>query len=628
MPDQIIEHKMRLDDLPLQEILETKSPFIVPKYQRDYAWDEPEIIDFILDLTNLYKSITEEMMTEEPPMRHFFGGLVCVDDYYPGTTNRLCYLIDGQQRLATTTITLKIIEESLKILIEKSDNEDFKRKTQKIRNKILKHYIFIYPDDSEESDGEENSEPVARLTLSKSDAGFFKQLINGEELHPTRTSHERLITAKSILKTELFDKILNLENSSNEEKLVAFKKYLRCILADLYVIHIISKDKNQAYKIFNTLNNRGKSLTDGDLLRSNTLELVERHSQYQDKIESYWVDILSYERDDVDDFLRSYYTSYSGERPSKYRLANTFMNFFFPRQGPTLTVTQVRQIKTTIKKICSESKSFHDYLSQGIWPYENDTLSEQKKERLYRLVKVLDHTLCMPLLLSAKANLEEDQFSKIVELLEKFVFRYKTICNGRIQKLAEIYYKYAKKVRENPSTFNIAEMKNELKLLIDQNADDDDFKAKLSKMSYKKGATKKNKQILHFLTTLEDYHEWIRLGAIGEPRVITEIKWDLAKIDIEHIYPQNAEVEIISDFEENDVKNNIGNLTFISQGENRSENILGNRPFSQKRVSYSTSRVKITQQISTLTEWNVEKFKERKGELINNALKIYNFNID
>ena len=63
-------------NLSIARLLYTKIPFVVEKYQRDYAWEEDHVDDFITDILRLYQSYDRQ--PGSPGMRHFFGGIVSV----------------------------------------------------------------------------------------------------------------------------------------------------------------------------------------------------------------------------------------------------------------------------------------------------------------------------------------------------------------------------------------------------------------------------------------------------------------------------------------------------------------------------------------------------------------------
>lgn len=63
------------------------------------------------------------------------------------------------------------------------------------------------------------------------------------------------------------------------------------------IIFIDSKTRESAYKLFQVLNDRGAGLTEGDLLKSKTLEVLEKHfSIKQSTVQDAWDEILQESR--------------------------------------------------------------------------------------------------------------------------------------------------------------------------------------------------------------------------------------------------------------------------------------------------------------------------------------------
>lgn len=80
------------------------SLFVVPRYQRPYAWEENQIDDFIKDIRRIFRRKT---VNDAGYYKHFFGGIV-------GISSDHIEVIDGQQRLATFLMAFSLIEKALK----------------------------------------------------------------------------------------------------------------------------------------------------------------------------------------------------------------------------------------------------------------------------------------------------------------------------------------------------------------------------------------------------------------------------------------------------------------------------------------------------------------------------------
>src|SRR5262249_20837773 len=153
----------------------------------------------------------------------------------------------------------------------------------------------------------------------------------GNTLQPSRESHKRIIAAHNKLKDALIDPIMKSQGVTLEGKLKQLQVLISCITDSCHVIHIESDDAKEAHRLFAILNDRGRDLSDGDLLRSHTLEILDAH-QYQDTVELYWNHILGSDKATTDKFLRGYYASCVGGRAPARDLYDKFVKNILTNQ--------------------------------------------------------------------------------------------------------------------------------------------------------------------------------------------------------------------------------------------------------------------------------------------------------
>jgi hypothetical protein len=264
-----------------------------------------------------------------------------------------------------------------------------------------------------------------------------------------------------------------------------------------------------------------------------------------------------------------------------------------------------------------ESALFFE-ISEGRWPYENPTTLARDRDRIQRLIKVLKHTLSIPLLLSARATVTEHDFAELIDLLERFVFRYITMSSAHAGALANTYYKYAKLLRTNPQNYSLSALQNDLKNLQSSNATDQIFEASLrDKLNYRQQSSRIT--IRHFLSTIEDYLQWYNGGANGRPVPNTSRMLDINGINIEHIYPRNP-IQGQEDPALEPIKDDIGNLTFWAPGDNSA---AGNTPFSKKKALYEKSMVLMNHELAVLPAWDKQALDNRRNRLIKIAMKVF-----
>lgn len=602
------------ENLRLGDLISRRVPFVVPKYQRAYAWEEDEVKDFVSDIQTLYRA-----RVAGNPRTHFIGGVVSVDNVAPNTyTGRSYDVVDGQQRLATFIMTISTLVAAIEDLANQAANDNDASVAEEARsyaNKIKGDYIFY----SEVVGSQEK--PTVRLKLSRADAFYFDQLVRdpGELPDPTRDSHNRLRSAWEKIRSELMlTPILADPSMTNAEKLKHLLLLSASLTEDCYLIHVVSDNLAEAYKLFAILNDRGKTLSDGDLLRSFTLEMLEGHPTQQDQVELAWNEILKYRDSQIDDYLRTYYPSNLGERAPSRDLADSYRTKFFNKPLP-LSVSNADTLTKQIIGLQEESRVYFD-LVDGKWPYDPASAKKWDIGRLDRLIKVLKHTICLPLLLSAYRFLDENSFVRLVHMIELFAFRYITIVGAHAGSLSVVYNQNAVKIRTQGKSYNIDELRNALRDLQNKRATDAAFELGLDEqLVYAERNTSVKQIIRHFITTIDDYYPWYRNGASGDPKADKSHDFDLTLATIEHIYPQNPAAGV-QDPQLDEYTHKLGNLSIWGPEENQG---AGNQPFAAKQDLYGKSIVRLNQYLATLPAWDEQSLQERKKLLIEIAKRIF-----
>lgn len=611
------------ENLRFGDLISRRVPFIIPQYQRAYAWDDEEIGEFINDVKELYNT---RLNKPTQIMPHFFGGIVSVNKTIGNTsTGRIYEVVDGQQRLSTFMIMMAAIVEGFDKIIALTHKDDTITNAAKSHSENTKNTFMYY----DEVVGSLNEKRL-RLRLSKADSAFFEQLITNQANARTKTSysrdsHRRLQHAwKNLYKELIEEPILLPSDLTPTEKLDRLLNLRACMTDDCYIIHIVSDNLNEAYRLFAVLNDRGKTLSDGDLLRSYTLEILEGHPTMQNQVEACWDSILSYKDTRIDQFLRSYFPSKTGARAPKRDLATTFRGEFF-KFTPPLSTSDAVIVRNEVQEL-SEGAAVYDDLIDGKWPYDPRTVSHWEADRLKRLINTLKHTLCIPLLLSAKRHLSEKQFAEIVFLIERFAFRYISIVGVHPGRLGDKYNSHAKLIRDNPTGYNIDDLRADLKALQIANASDEQFVVGLrAKLLYSQpnstnsANTAARALIKHFLTTIDDHLAWFNKGAKGEPKPDKSRLFALDQVSIEHIYPQSP---LPSDRDANlePYIHTIGNLSIWGPEENSH---AGNQNFSRKRQLYKSSSVLLNRELSDLPTWDQHNLLNREKRLFEIAKKVF-----
>ena len=576
--------------------------FEVPKYQRYYAWEDEQVNDFIKDIDNVLLGNTPE---------HFLGGIVCVSKVVEGSTRQQKELIDGQQRITTSILLIVNIIRKYEQLQNCSDLtvEDREIISSRI-NKLNEKYIN-YND-------EINRRPqvVHKLVLSLADRRFFESILTNSTIAPTRNSHEKIARANELLESFVQQKINACE--TNTEKIDMLSAIEGVLQSYCTVIFMDCDSRASAYKLFQVLNDRGAGLNEGDLLKSKTLEALEGYPLEQARAQEFWDEILEEDPTKVEGFLRTYYASCYGKRAGRASLYDDFLKFFFPElfhgQMPT-SQEQADILLTRIQSILDEVRLYRK-ITVGEWPYtEAQPVTDWDRNRLYVLVKFLSYDITLPLLLSA-TKLDHRKYAQLVHTLEKFMFRYKTVCGNGHQILSELYNAEAKKIREVPAAYSFSDLFVKLRELLSDKANDEVFKVQLKNVKYLPSGG--NKTLRYFFSTLCDYQRWQQQGEQGAPMANKEFIINYDNVTIEHIASQHAEGENALPA---DSLHNLFNLTILSQDDNGRR--VGNKPFVEKKITYLRSCYKINQKLSEYDAWNLISAEDWQHYIVDFACKVF-----
>lgn len=582
--------------------------FRIPKYQRGYAWDKDEIDDFMGDLEKIYRA-----RKKGQPQEHFMGGMVSVRHQITGSANSWFEVVDGQQRLATFVLLITAIihryNEITKTAQKQNDTNNLRITEKRIQALTERFFEF-----EQEINRETTTETV--LKLSSTDQQFFSDLIHGHSPAPQRDSHKRILAA--------FDKIskriaLLTKDPDTNVFLDNLQTLERNIDEDFFILHMVTGEKREAYTLFQVLNDRGKSLTEGDLLRAKTLEMLEGHNTQQNSVEKSWDDILADPTRDTEEYLRWIYASHQGKRPGTTTLFDDFLKVFYPQSsGTTFSVQDADNILLKTQDLYKEI-SLCRKLTNGEWIFPvAPPVSVWDRSRLSLLINELDNTNSIPLLLAA-AKLDHKKFAEIVNVMERFMFRYTIIGKQHHGPILDIVQNEAISIRSNPSGYSLQNLKTNLQNLINSKANDDLFANALSLLRYQENGGS-NRPLRYFLITLEDYSRWYHEGAVGEPVCRdTSRVFSTTESTIEHIYPRRASGTVY-DVGMEDLKNTIGNLTILGPGDNRTAD---DDPFPVKRAIFQQSASALTREVGQLTQWDRTAILTRAQTLKEMAVKIF-----
>ncbi|WP_062377585.1 DUF262 domain-containing protein [Demequina pelophila] len=227
---------MQLDKPTLGDVVDgAKTRYQIPLYQRTYDWGTPQYEQLWADVLSLAVARRETKAKE-----HFLGTLVL--DMGHQTPNENTFLVvDGQQRLTTLTMLLAALRDVYKESGSSRDNDT----AEEIHEDRLVHRKKL--------SGPERF----RLWPTQGDRAAYMEVIDGEV---DRRSGSNIVQAYLY-----FVKAIHAAIKESEVELC---ELYDAILDGLRFVSITAEAQDNVYAIFESLNNTGLKLTQGDLLRN------------------------------------------------------------------------------------------------------------------------------------------------------------------------------------------------------------------------------------------------------------------------------------------------------------------------------------------------------------------------
>jgi uncharacterized protein with ParB-like and HNH nuclease domain len=576
--------------------------FKVPKYQRAYSWQVNNVKQFCDDLFDLYT----QKKTEGHVGQHFLGGIVCVRQGNEDELDEkvIYQLVDGQQRLSTTVLMVsRIINylQEVKLTGEQSETRD--KRVKKYKSKFV---TLITEENGKDTEFD-------RITLSKRDDAYYKEVLQNRFGDSKIKSHILIKNASNEI-----DRWLKKFNDPVGATVIENVDLMYKVLCKSCRILLLKMTNvSDAYKLFQVINDRGRSLTAGDLLRASSLGTVDRANEHKDDENKIEIDDLEKQWDlitaegslSTDKKLITYYTAKKAKSINKTSLFGDFnSNFFSDEEEIPNRIDDIQKQLTKLKN-----------LSEGIWPYADSNLSEYQRAKLHNLVVQFKHTHCLPLLISA-TELTEKKFYQLVFFLEKFFFMFRVCLNKTMTPVTKAYYRAIKKINECPIKYQVKWFCDDLKVIIEK-INLTEFSEKLKSFNYLDDGD--NKNLKYLLITLEESSKWVSNGHKGNYlNIYKNHSKTLAQpksFSIEHVYPANAEPKNkLPEMEA--LKNELGNLALLYQQENEE---CGNKLIIDKAAVYDRCRINITKSLSYHEHFTQENKVEREKLLLIDLMIIF-----
>lgn len=380
----------------------------IPHFQPDYSWAEDEWGDLWADIMGV-------IQTDGEPA-HYMGHLVL-----QSKDNKTFDVIEGQQRLTTLMlIILAALKNLARLIAEKNNPENNQQRMDQIRQTYITYL-----------------DPVTlvsrtKLTLNRNNDVYFQNyLIPLDHFFQSgcRESERRLCKA-----FEWFAmKMSEYTTIAGGDEGVTLASLVESISDRLFFTVINVTDKLNAYKVFDTLNARGLSLSSADLLRNHLFSVL-----YDDKDHLHEMEVL-------EDRWEAMVVCLGSENFPDFLLVHWISRHTFVRQSELFRTIRfsVTNREEVFKLLQGMEEDINSYLA--LTQVESSRWPVNHKEYIHDL-HLLRVRHSLPLLVAAHRMLSANDFERVLRNCITISFRYIVIGSQPTNQQENIYYSVAQKV--------------------------------------------------------------------------------------------------------------------------------------------------------------------------------------
>lgn len=541
---------MQAKETKLQDIIEGTKQYVIPLFQRTYSWTNKEWDILWKDLIELYES--------ESPRTHFIGSIVNMPTVSVPEGVAKFLLIDGQQRLTTIFILLALLRNKAR----ENQNQEF---AEEINNTLL---VNPYKKDND----------YFKIMPTQIDRDIYKNLINGKPLDKDNP----LTRAYSF-----FDKKLKQIQLDHE-------RLKKIITSYFSVVSIVLDADDNPYLVFESLNAKGRPLTQADLIRNYFFMRI--HINEQEKVyNEYWEPMQTGLNDVLTEYIRHFLMK-GGNLVKQTEVYYVLKE----NVSPTNAIDYLKELQT-----------FSVYYQRLIYP---EFEPEEDLQKYFRRLNRIEVTTAYPLLLNFYGAYVDNRISKtdfvnILKILENYLIR-RFVCNVPTNQLNKIFPSIYPQLKEKYQD-NLVEG---LKTILQNRGypKDNEFSLRFKETKFYGSGDRQIKTKL-ILETLEEN--------FAHKEVVP-----FENLTTEHVMPQTLtewwKSHLGEDWEETHelYLHTIGNLTLTAYNSE-----LSNGNFTIKKQIYSDSHLEINKYFSPLSTWTRIEIEKRSEELTKQALEIWNY---
>lgn len=576
----------------------TNEQYVIPTYQRRYSWHERQVWELIDDIL-----LIDERDT------HLLGSIVCLAGHHTAGLNRL-ELVDGQQRLTTVTIILECIRQRLDRDGEADEAAEVARllSAKPLGGKALR-----------------------KVALDSIDSAEFDRLVQNNQEQPFQ--NQQLAGAFTIVRGWIEERGL--------EDLGAFLYRLK---NQAVVIRLDVSEAKDAFKLFETINNRGLKLSPTDIIKNFLLGNAARFGPeaLQQARNSWAALIVHLDGTNPDAFFRYYLMALVGTRITASEVVAKFKHVFMSQVVEAAALPErhlyadpaepdddddddeepaVEGTAGATAQAPAHQVSFAEFLGRLVQcakVYGELVLvktADARINRHLRNLRMIKAVQTYGFLMHLRVGGCPDKlFREVLKLTESFVLR-RHVCRERANETEALFARLSVVNPEAP----VEATREAYRALCPS---DDKFREEFAGTSFPSNLIERARYCLERI-------EAARHGSHDELQVL-----GAADVHVEHIIPQKIKtkkakeefgdwVTYLGDKAESQHPKyvaRIGNLTLFAGALNVS---ASNNPFGMKKQAYKDSGILLTKELASMQHFKFKNADKRSTTLAAEAVLLW-----
>ena len=537
----------------VKELLESgkSHPFVIPEYQRPYAWTYDQVITLFEDLWDFASS-----QADEDNQGTYFLGTVVSYENEKGEQE----IIDGQQRITSLFLLLRAIYTKLQAADAKG---------KEALNFIKQIEPAIWRTDKFTGEVDYSNILLESRVVNNEGNTILRNILkDGKTVDGAKDNYSKN-----------YNKFLELYEKASQDNPLIIYEFIYCVLNQAIFLPITADTQDTALTIFSTLNDRGLPLSDADIFKAKMYGQLspDRKNEFIDE----WKELdekAEYTGESVQS-LFYYYMFYLRAVDKDDKTTTPGVRKYYAGSDNKFTKLYDEALLGKLKKILN------------IWSVVNkkETVEGEKWTENSEIIKILDILSSYPnefwkypVVVFYLQHNEEDEFeSTFLRFLRRLFVA-----------LLSVYLEIPtiNAVKASILKLNLA--------IIDSNKPEFEFREVDDQLLSDRIKTPHRNAVRMLLKVL----------AYEEQDTVLPDKWE-----IEHILPQKWQANYFMNISDDMIKDKIEHIGNKLPFEKKLNIVAGNGYFGKKKKQYEESSIIITKNMAKLdwNDWTLDNITER-----------------